>query len=590
MKFRIFLAIVVGSLIAGCATGPSEKSDGSEVAREASAEEPADVQYTLDVGDAAIGRVAIEIEVRRPDASRTAFGMEESWGGLENLPSLIGDVRATDGEGAELPVTREGTHWVVEHSRGATVRLRYRLSNELPEAQISPTSLLFVPRISGESVFVLGPVAFLRPGYLDGEDVVTAAYRWRRVPEDWRVISSVSTDRSGRTRTQFSNALRVFMYAGRDLRVESRSVKGNNVHVAFTGEWPFEEAALADLATEILAAQREFFDDHRQEYFAIASVPLDVEGTPFEGAEITSGTGLHQSLATFLVPETVPERPRESFEVKHLLGHELFHNWNGVQLLRMPEEREARIYWFTEGFTEHMTREILFDAGLIDRSKYLEDLNGQIAAYLSNPLREITNDELAREFWKSEKGRRLAYQRGAMVALDIDHELRERSDGTSDVGDLMRRMRDTEMGRNADPNEYVFERLAEMTDQAYADRIRRHVLDGEPLELDENLLGDCYRLSEATLEEPRFGFELETSLSSGTIRGVEPDSPAAEAGLEDGQTVTGVEKVRREGELELHVELRDPSGASETKVVQPEIVRRTVPKYEYDADGCPAGD
>jgi len=578
-----FLLLALGC---GCATAAGDRAGGSGGAVESTGEMSADLRYTVDVADADRGTVAITVEVDRESARATAFGVEQSWGGVRKIPSLVGDVRATSGDGERLPVRREANHWIVEHPPGARVQFRYELSERISGSSPSPTSLMFVPRISQEGVFLMGPVAMMRPGYLKGDDVVTLRFRWEGVPADWQVASSASRGRSGTIEARFSNALRVFWYGGEDLRVESRRVEGNALHAVLTGEWPFDDRAFAELAAEILRAERDYFRDHSQAYFAIGAVPLELEGTPFEGAEIMSGTGLQRSLAVFMVPDTLSENPRESFELKHLLAHELFHHWNGPQLFRMPDEREARIYWFTEGFTEHMTREILLDAGLVDRSEYLEDLNDQIAAYETNPLRTITNDELAERFWNSKNGRELAYQRGAVLALLVDRAIRVRSDGERDIGALMRHLYETEADPDVAANDRVFAAVEKFTDASFSDKLRHHVRSGDPVELTEDLLGRCYRMREAAERRPTFGFELERSLTSETVRGVEAGSPAAKAGLENGQQIVGVEKRRDTGGVELHVDIRTSSGSEKTVVVRPSYETRTTPVYEYDSEKC----
>ena len=61
-------------------------------------------------------------------------------------------------------------------------------------------------------------------------------------------------------------------------------------------------------------------------------------------------------------------------DVASLLAHEYFHNWNTIAFGGMKQP-EALIYWFSEGFTDYYTYQLLFRSGLINAEKYVAQYN-----------------------------------------------------------------------------------------------------------------------------------------------------------------------------------------------------------------------
>jgi predicted metalloprotease with PDZ domain len=348
-----------------------------------------------------------------------------------------------------------------------------------------------------------------------------------------------------------------------------------------SGKWEFSDEQLADLLSEILRAQRDFFEDHSQEYFLVTGLPIDLSGTKYERGSFTGGTSLFQSFAMFLKPGT-PLETEADLGVKHLLAHELFHNWNATELIEMPGD-ERLAYWFSEGFTDHFTREILLGAELITDEQYLNDLNEQLHGYQTNPLRDISNEELAEQFWTSRHAQKLAYQRGAVIALVLDRTIRERSGGASSLADVMRKLHQTEQPDDAATLDYILDSFAEFAGDDYADKLRSHIVNGVPVELRADALGPCYERAEVTERQPRWGLDLDATLSSKEVIGVVAGSAAAEAGLSDGQRLLGFEQKRGEESTEFHLKIETEDGA-QTRVLRPRWQPVTTHAFELSGE------
>src|SRR5262249_7842888 len=94
-----------------------------------------------------------------------------------------------------------------------------------------------------------------------------------------------------------------------------------------------------------------------------------------------AGTAIDGLFVAFVKPEaSVPELRRD-------LSHEMFHNWLGNRF-RISDDSDPtgqRYNWMHEGVTEFVAREILLNAGLIERSYVVSLFNRDLADIADNP-------------------------------------------------------------------------------------------------------------------------------------------------------------------------------------------------------------
>lgn len=110
-----------------------------------------------------------------------------------------------------------------------------------------------------------------------------------------------------------------------------------------------------------------------EEFLEVLGTLLDeyariYDGTPdinyvvaIRAADEHDGEAFYSSFNMVVVPERL-DGPRIAWA--GVLGHELFHLWNGANFLR--GEDKSTLEWFTEGFTEYYSSLSLMRTGLID--------------------------------------------------------------------------------------------------------------------------------------------------------------------------------------------------------------------------------
>jgi len=259
------------------------------------------------------------------------------------------------------------------------------------------------------------------------------------------------------------------------------------------------------------------------------------------------------------------------------------HNWCGRAT--PAEQPERLVYWFSEGFTEFLTRRLLLRAGLSDAEGYARSLQDSVRGYLANPHCRAPNAKIDAEFWTSREVGELPYRRGDLVAALLDHAIRAKSAGAQSLDDFAREA--VRLGRGGEKvsTPVLLERIGRWTDPGFAERVRAIVEDGAPLELPPDLFAPCLAIT--TVEEPglELGFDLDASIANGTLTAVQPASAAERAGLRDGQKLASISYERRV-DRPVRLEVID-QGERRTVEFLPHGALRALPAVRVaSSEGC----
>jgi len=182
------------------------------------------------------------------------------------------------------------------------------------------------------------------------------------------------------------------------------------------------------------------------------------------------------------------ERSEEYLTFLGLCSHEYFHTWNvkrikPARFIPYAFEREVptRLLWFFEGITSYYDDLAMVRAGLIDREHYLGLLAKTITRVqrgAGHDVQSVTasSEDAWTKFYKQDENAPNAivsyYAKGALLSLCMDAWIREASDGTRSLDDLMRdlwqRWQATGAGLAEDEPE---RRIAEFAGEAVAQRL-----------------------------------------------------------------------------------------------------------------------
>jgi predicted metalloprotease with PDZ domain len=505
-------------------------------------------------------RVRAELAVRGEADGTSELCVAPGWGGVDDVASLLHELRAADGSGRELPLERTGpTSWTVQHEPGASLRLSWLLE-PLPDGSGPPDGNDYRPLVTDDHFHATGDTTLLWPAWMEDATPRTQSLSWRGFAEaGWTVACShgLQQDRLVVRRT-LSDFRRAVFYAGRSLRTSVRRVGGGDVALAIGGtHWAFRDEELLDLAARVIGAQRGFFGDPGPPLYVITLLP-----TPRlpEGSFSLGGTGLTDSFALFVMDGIgLSPGSDERQRVARLLAHEHFHAWNGGLL--KPRDPEQLAYWFSEGFTEFYAGRLLLAAGLVTAQQRVDGLNEMLTGYWASPARNVPNERVREAFWTDADVQRLPYQRGELAAILVDDAIRRAHGGRASLDDLMREMvAEARAGAPDYDTEAVLARIARWAGEDTAAAVRALVVDGADAVLPPGTWAPWVEVTTRESHEYELGFDREASFASGLVSGLREGSAAWKAGVRDGQHVRGLSLPGRDPEVSVALTIRDDDG------------------------------
>jgi len=243
-----------------------------------------------------------------------------------------------------------------------------------------------------------------------------------------------------------------------------------------------------------------------------------------------------------------------------LVAHEFFHLWN-VKRIRpdalgpfdYTKENHTRLLWVAEGITEYYGQLMLRRAGLISDDAYLAHLASQIQDMQDSPGRKLMSAEDAsfnawiKEYRPDENSINSQisyYDKGELLGMLLDLEIRRRSNNAKSLDDVMRMLYNDFFKKNRNYTPADFQQVCETAaGSSLEDFFSRHVRGTEELPYNQGLAAAGLEVQQALLpiqevnhvgdiiRSPYLGAELEDSGDFVSVKNVRAGSPAYEQGL-----------------------------------------------------------
>jgi predicted metalloprotease with PDZ domain len=258
-----------------------------------------------------------------------------------------------------------------------------------------------------------------------------------------------------------------------------------------------------------------------------------------------------------------------------LVAHEFFHLWN-VKRIRpdalgpfdYEHENYTRLLWVAEGITEYYGQLMLRRAGLISDEDYLAHLVKQIESFQDTPGRhEMSAEESSFDAWikyyrpdeNSVNSQISYYDKGELLGMLLDLEIRKRSNNSKSLDDVMRALYNDyfKKGRNYTPADFQKECEAAAggsLDQFFA----RYVRGTDELPYNDAFAAAGLQLEQAGIPFEKLsgrlpagvpviaylGAEFEEGAEFASVKNVHAGSPAYEQGLNAKDQIIAMDNVR----------------------------------------------
>jgi predicted metalloprotease with PDZ domain len=436
-----------------------------------------------------------------PDAQEEVE-LPSEWAG-ETLHGMI-NLRALSARTVVADNTSRGSK-IIRHLPNQEVVLAYDLVKDWTGRFNHPAQ--FHGAILPEYIEINGANALIHPK-LPAQTQVTVHFDWKQLPAAWVLATSFGTGSNSDDRCQsYSGAwsdVEEALFAAGEFRIHRFQIGTQPAVLAVRGEWTFSDEELVAGIQGAVGAVRGFWRDDNFPYFLVTLKPFDNDSGSGDGSQFTNAFWLYLSRR-YRISDLFPT-----------LVHEAFHAWNPHRMGLSASADSSALEWFSEGFTFYYGYLLAYRAGLIQLPAYVENINGDL---------QHSSDSSS------------AHVRGRLIALWLDQQIRKDSRGKSSLDNVMY---DT-VSAAAKPltQERILETAGRYLSPASRTELARIVEPRSAIPAAEDALGPCVHGSAEEAAPFHLGFDLAASTAAGIVTGVEPGGPAFQAGLRNGQRLSG---------------------------------------------------
>jgi predicted metalloprotease with PDZ domain len=418
--------------------------------------------------------------------------------------------------------TPQPNRWAISHKPNARIVITYDLKTAFDaEPDLTATmSKPFRPIIRPDWFSLVGSTSFVR---LSVNDQTPIGFRWRNVPKGWQVASDLEHEGLDAGGLMASSLI-----GGRDLKLLRLGRGGTRIAMRGSFSGFTADQREADF-TKLNAAQRALWGDNDRVFFISLAPVKDNSGASFQ-----LGTGLgDDAFATWVLESTTRS------ELIWLFAHEHLHAWVPGQIGGLDNSiSPISSYWLSEGFTNYYTARTLVRARLWTPEDWIKHWNEVMGAYQTSPARLMSARETVDKFWSDRTIGELPYQRGALLALTIDQRIKQATNQSKSLDDVMRLMRSkARAGRKFAPD-LLIESVKEIAGLDVTSLINDIAINGQALGFPNEGWGECINLQESVRPVFDVGFDRDrTGFAGNIVAGVRQNGPAYQAGLRDGMKI-----------------------------------------------------
>lgn len=242
-------------------------------------------------------------------------------------------------------------------------------------------------------------------------------------------------------------------------------------------------------------------------------------------------------------------------ELPNVSAHEFFHLWNAKRIrpeslwpVDYTREQYTRVLWFSEGVTNTYSSYTLVRTGVWNKQEFYDDLSRQISELEARPAGKWqTVEESSLDAWlekynvyNSPQSSVSYYTKGQVLGVLLDLVIRERTDNTRSLDDVLRAM-NADFARNGRfyrDNKDVQLAAERISGVALGDFFHTYISGAEPLPYAEVFAPAGLELQIRENKRAALGFVTQRNENGlVTIEAVDPENPAAIKKLKTGDEI-----------------------------------------------------
>lgn len=507
---------------------------GSSFAATNSAPANEPVQYEISLENPE--RHLFHVQMTVPGANGELIVQMPAWNALYQIRDFSSHVQQVEAHaGGELaPIEKmDKQTWRIE-GRG-TIRVDYATYWDDPGP--------FSAQLNGEHAFI-NPAMILM--YVAGRTQDNALLSVTGFPDEWRLASALPMDCTPADGKPFCSAGKTTYNAIVDAPIEVGNFKefsvpgaGADVRVVVHGD-NWGEKKIDDMLAKICSYELKLMDGAPFEHYTFF---LHIG----KGAAGSGGGMEHANSTAISVPSD-----------EYLAGvaaHEFFHLWNvkrirpaSLEPVDFTKEQYTRALWFAEGVTSTYGSYSLVRTGIWSKERFYADLGNQITELESRAAEHWQSaEESSLDAWLEKyplyNGPDFSvsyYTKGQVLGDLLDILIRDRTDNAKSLDDVFRAMNAdfAKQGKFYRDSLDVRLEAEKVAGGSFEEFFRDYVAHAGALPYAQILAWAGLQVQTSERKRATLGFAATRDASGAvTVRTVEGDSPAAEAGLRQGDVL-----------------------------------------------------
>ncbi|WP_343608729.1 PDZ domain-containing protein [Chryseobacterium oranimense] len=411
------------------------------------------IKTTIDLVNVKDDKVAVTMEFPKMKSGDIKFHFPKTVPGtysVDDYGRFVEGIKFYDNKGRELTYTKVNDNTYSLKNAQALSKVTYLVNDSFDdEMDNSKHKAVFSPSgtdIEEGKVYMINTHGFI--GYIDNMQDVPYQLIVQKPAGFYGTTALVDQDKSDDTDTfTLANYAKVtdspLMYTKPDY-ITFNAGGMDLVLGVYSPTGKYKAADFKDNLEKMVMAQKKFLGDmNTNKKYAIMLYLSGGDGPQIKGF----GALEHHESTSVVLPEMMPKDAIDK-TITDVVSHEFFHTVNPlkthseeIHYFDYADPKMSQHLWMYEGGTEYFANLFQIQEGLIDKNEFLHRINEKITNsknYNDTMPFTVMSKNVLKDEYKDQY--RNVYEKGALLAMCLDIELRKLSNGEMGYRDMIRKL------------------------------------------------------------------------------------------------------------------------------------------------------
>ncbi|KAA0127590.1 PDZ domain-containing protein [Chryseobacterium sp. SN22] len=411
------------------------------------------IKTTIDLVNVKDDKVPVTMEFPKMKSGDVKFHFPKTVPGtysVDDYGRFVESVKFTDNKGKEIPFTKVNDNTYALKNAQNLSKVTYLVNDSFDdEMDESKHKAVFSPSgtdIEAGKVYLINTHGFI--GYIDNMQDVPYQLVVKKPTDFYGTTALVDQDKSESTDTfTLANYAKVtdspLMYTKPDY-ITFNAGGMNLVLGVYSPTGKYKAADFKENLEKMVLAQKKFLGDmNTNKKYAIMLYLAGTQGPQIKGF----GALEHHESTSVVLPEMMPKEAIDK-AITDVVSHEFFHTVNPlkthseeIHYFDYADPKMSQHLWMYEGGTEYFANLFQIQEGLITRDEFLQRMSEKIANsknYNDTMPFTVMSKNILKDEYKDQY--RNVYEKGTLLAMCLDIELRKLSNGEMGYRDMIRKL------------------------------------------------------------------------------------------------------------------------------------------------------